>query len=143
MIAGAFGALMALAALLIWFVLPDRLFILYATLFGLQGLYIAYLSGQAFSWPIFAYAIPLHAHAWNVPAALAGAVSCVFVREIADLKHFSPRAYRGFGWLAAAFVLPTFANLAKLIGFGRWVATIGNAVFLFTAVFTATVVYRA
>jgi len=145
MIAGAFGALMAmaLAALLIWFVLPDRLFILYATLFGLQALYIAYLSGQAFSWPLLSYAAPLNAHAWNVPGALGGAVSCLFVREIADLKHFSLRAYRWLGWLGVTFVLLAFANLAKVIGFGRWVASIGNAVFLGTAIFIVIVVYMA
>jgi hypothetical protein len=65
------------------------------------------------------------------------------VREIIDLKHFSVRAYRACGWLAVAFVLLTFSNLAKVIGFGRWVASIGNAAFLFTAIFTAAVVYTA
>jgi diguanylate cyclase (GGDEF)-like protein len=145
MIAAAFGALMAmaLAALLIWLVLPDSLFILYATLFGLQAVYIAYLSGQAFSWPLFSYALPLNAHAWNVPAALGGAVSCLFVREITDLKHFSARAYRVFGWLASSFVLLSVANLAKVIGVGSWVANIGNALFLGTALFTVVVVYMA
>ncbi len=61
MIALVFGALIAVAlsALLIWFVLMDRLFILYATLFFLQALYIAYLSGQGFDWPWLSYARPL------------------------------------------------------------------------------------
>ena len=61
MIAHTFGALMAMAfaALLIWFVLKDQLFILYATLFSLQALYIAYLSGQGFEWPLLSYAMPL------------------------------------------------------------------------------------
>ncbi len=145
MIAGAFGALMAmaLAALLIWFVLPDNLFMLYATLFALQALYLGYISGQAFSWPLFAYALPLNAHAWNVPAALGGAVSCLFTREITDLRRFAPRAYRILGWLGVTFMLLAVANLAKVIGFGRWVAGIGNTVFLVTAVFTVVVVIAA
>ena len=60
-IALTFGALMAvsLAALLIWFVLVDRIFILYATLFFLQALYVAYLSGEGFDWPWLSYAQPL------------------------------------------------------------------------------------
>ena len=60
MIALAFGALtaMALAALLIWFVLADPVFVLYATLFFLQALYIAYLSGQGFDWPWLSFAAP-------------------------------------------------------------------------------------
>ena len=71
MIALAFGALMAMAvaALLIWFVLSDRLLILYATLFSLQALYIAYLSGQGFDWPILSLALPVIGYTWNVVAA--------------------------------------------------------------------------
>jgi hypothetical protein len=71
MIALAFGALMAvaLAALLIWFVLKDRMFILYASLFFLQALYIAYLSGQGFDWPWLSYARPLTSFAWAVYVA--------------------------------------------------------------------------
>ena len=128
MIALAFGALMAvaLAALLIWFVLKDRLFILYATLFFLQALYIAYLSGQGFDWPGLSVAVPLASFAWNVPVGLSGAVACLFTREIADLKHFSPRIYAMFGWLAVAFVIITVANLAKFIGLGILVNALGN-----------------
>ena len=95
MIAFTFGALvaMALAALLIWFVLKDKLFILYGALFSLQALYLAYQSGQGFEWPLLSYALPLGSYAWNVPVALSGAAACLFVRDIADLKRFSPRAY--------------------------------------------------
>lgn len=145
MIALAFGALlaMALAALLIWFVLADSLFILYAALFSLQALYIAYLSGQGFDWPVLSYALPLLSHAWNVPAALSGAVACLFVREIADLERFSPRIYRTFGWFAVTFVLLALSNLAKLIGFGPMVATIGNVIFLGVAAFTLIVSFLA
>lgn len=140
-IAAAVGALlaMALAALLIWCVLPDRMFVLYATLFALQALYIAFLSGQGFDWPLLAWATPLSAHAWNVPAALSGAAAGLFVREIADLKRFSPRVYALYGWLALAFVLLAFANLAHLLGFGGRVASLGNVMFLGTAVFTIVV----
>jgi len=145
MIALSFGALtaMALAALLIWFVLSDRLFVLYSTLFLLQSLYVAYLSGQAFDWPILSAARPLGSHAWNVPAGLSGAISCLFVREIADLRHFSPRVYSTFGWIAWAFVLVTIANLGKFIGLAAWVNAIGNILFLGTAVFTLVIAFVA
>ena len=145
MIALAFGALvaMALAALLIWFVLADPLFILYASLFFLQALYIAFLSGQGFDWPWLSYAQPLGSFAWNVPAGLSGAVACLFTREIADLRHFSPRVYAIFGWSAAAFVLITVANLAKFIGLGLWVNAVGNLMFLSLTVFTIVVAYLA
>jgi len=145
MIALAFGALMAvaLAALLIWFVLADRLFILYATLFFLQALYVAYLSGQGFDWPWLSYAQPLTSFAWNVPVGLSGAVACLFTREIADLKHFSPRVYAMFGWFSIAFVVITIANLAKFLGFGVWVNALGNVLFLAATVFTMVVAFLA
>ena len=145
MIALSFGALasMALAALLIWLVLSDRLFILYSSLFFLQALYLAYLSGQGFSWPVLSTALPLGSHAWNVPAGLSGAISCLFVREIADLRHFSPRVYIAFGWIAGIFVVLTVANLAKFIGLGAQVNAIGNLIFLATAVFTLIVAFLA
>jgi diguanylate cyclase (GGDEF)-like protein len=145
MIALAFGALMAVAltALLIWFVLAERLFILYATLFFLQALYIAYLSGQGFDWPWFSQAQPLTSFAWNVPVGLSGAVACLFTREIADLKHFSLRIHAMFGWFAAAFVVITIANLAKFIGLGVWVNALGNVMFVVGAVFTLVVAFLA
>jgi two-component system, sensor histidine kinase LadS len=144
MIAMTFGALMAmaLAALLIWFVLSDRLFVLYALLISLQALYIAYLSGQGFEWPLLSM-MPLSPHAWNVPAALSGAAACLFVREIADLKRFSPRVYAAFGWLAAAFLVLSFANLAELVGLGRLVVVIGNLIFVGAAIFTVVVAFLA
>ena len=145
MIALSFGALasMALAAILIWLVLSDRLFVLYSSLFFLQALYLAYLSGQGFSWPVLSMALPLGSHAWNVPAGLSGAISCLFVREIADLRHFSPRVYVAFGWIAGIFVALTVANLAKFIGLGALVNAIGNLIFLATAVFTLIVAFLA
>ena len=145
MIALAFGALLAmsLAALLIWFVLADRLFILYAAFFSLQGLYVVYLSGQGFEWPGLAWARPLASHAWNVPVALSGAIACLFVREIADIRRFSPRIYSAFRWLAVAFVLLAFANVAKLFDFGALVSGVGNLLFIGTAVFTLIVSFLA
>ena len=138
MIALAFGALMAVAvaALLIWLVLKDRLFVLYAGLFALQALYVAYLSGQGFDWPWLSFAGPLTQHAWNVPAALSGAVACLFVREIADLRRYAMRAYRAFGWLAVVFTVLAFSNFLSNDGFGGVIAAIGNIVFLGAAVFT-------
>jgi diguanylate cyclase (GGDEF)-like protein len=141
MIALSFGALMAvsLAALLIWFVLKDPLFILYATMFFLQALYVAYLSGQGFDWPGLAFAVPLESFAWNVPVGLSGAVACLFTREIADLRHSSPRVYAIFGWLAVAFVVITAANIAKFVGLLGVVNIIGNIMFVVAAVFTVVV----
>jgi diguanylate cyclase (GGDEF)-like protein len=145
MIALAFGAMMAmaLAALLIWLVLSDKLFVLYATLFALQALYVAYFSGEAFDWPLFSYALRFPSNAWTVPAALSGAVACLFVREIADLRHFSRRVYDVFGWLAVAFVVLAFANLAELAGLGAAVAALGNVIFVGAAVFTLVVAFLA
>jgi two-component system, sensor histidine kinase LadS len=145
MIALTFGALMAvaLAALLIWFVLAEQLFILYATLFFMLALYVTYLSGQGFDWPWLRYAQPLNSFAWNVPVGLSGAVACLFTREIADLKHATPRIYAMYGWFAASFVLVTIANLAKFLGFGTWVNALGNLMFVGLAVFTMIVAFRA
>jgi diguanylate cyclase (GGDEF)-like protein len=134
---------MALASLLISFVFVDRLFVLYGALFGLQALYIAYLSGQGFDWPVLALARPLASHAWNVPAALSGAVACLFVREIADLGRFSPRVYRVFGALAVAFVLLAFANGLKVLGIGPLISALGNVMFLGTTLFTLVVAFLA
>lgn len=145
MIALTFGALiaMSLSTFLIWFVLSDRLLLLYGSLFVLHALYVAYLSGQGFEWPVLSAALPFMQHAWNVPAALSGAVACLFVREIAELQRFSPRVYRMFGWLAGAFVLLTFANLARSFGLGDLVAMIGNLIFVGAAVFTLVVAFLA
>jgi diguanylate cyclase (GGDEF)-like protein len=145
MIALAFGALMAmsLAALFLWFVLADRLFILYALLISFQALYIVYFTGQGFDWPFLSFALPLTSYAWNVPAALSGAASCLFVREIADLRRFSPRVYRIFGWMSVTFVVLAFANVAQVIGLGAVVAAIGNLVFLGSAAFTLVVAFMS
>jgi diguanylate cyclase (GGDEF)-like protein len=145
MISWAFGALaaMALSAFLIWLILADKLFILYATLFSLQALYVAFLSGQGFDWPVLSYAAPLTSFAWNVPVGLSGAVACLFTREIADLKHFWPRIHKAFGWLAGAFVLVTVGNVAKLYGFGPAAAAVGNVVFFVAAVFTMVVAFMS
>jgi diguanylate cyclase (GGDEF)-like protein len=145
MITLSFGALMAmaLAALLIWFVLSDRLLLLYATLFALQALYIAFLSGQGFEWPILSLALPVIGYSWNVVAAFMGAVACLFVREIAELQRFSPRVHALFGWFAWTFVVLAFANFADIIGLGDIVAAIGNLVFLVSAVTTLVVAFLA
>jgi diguanylate cyclase (GGDEF)-like protein len=145
MIAIAFGALMAMAfsSLLIWLVLSDRLLLLYATLFSLQALYVAYLSGQGFDWPLLELGAPVMGYTWNVTAALSGAAACLFVREIAELRLYSPKVYAIFGWMAVTFVVLAFANLAQHIGLGGVVAAIGNLVFLGSAVFTLVVAFLA
>jgi diguanylate cyclase (GGDEF)-like protein len=145
MISLAFGALsaMALASLLIWFILSDRLFVLYSTFFALQALYVVYLSGQGFDWPLLWYARPLTSFAWNVPVSLSGAIGCLFVREIADLRRFSPRVDAIFGWFAVAFVVVTLANAAKLFGYGPAVAALGNVVFSTACLFTLVVAFLA
>lgn len=143
MISLAFGALsaMAIAALLTWFVLADRLLLLYASLFFLHGLYIAYFSGHGFDWPVLSGASMLQSHAWNVPAALSGAVACLFVREIAELRRFSPRVFRIFGALAIAFVLVGAGNFVSPLG--PFVVAAGNLLFVFAAVFTLVVAFLA
>ncbi|HZD53421.1 MAG TPA: diguanylate cyclase [Woeseiaceae bacterium] len=145
MIAMTFGALMvlALAALLIWFVLADKLLVLYAGLFSLHAVYIVYLSGQAFDWPVLSRALPLMSYMWNVPAALSGAVASLFVREIAELRRFSPKIYRIFGWFAVVFVVLAFANVARHFGLGELVAAIGNVFFVSTAIFVLVVAFLA
>ncbi len=107
---GALAAL-ALATAAMWLVLSDQLFILYAAMTGLQALYLAYFSGQGFRWPWLAAGSALVPYAWNVPIALSGAMASLFAREIADLRHASPRVYRVFGWLAAAFAALAVANV--------------------------------
>jgi len=145
MITLAFGALAAMAfgSLLIWIVLADRAFILYFSLFALQALYVAYFSGQGFEWPWLSAAVPLSHFTWNVLSALSGAAACLFVRDIADLRRFLPRNYTVFGWLAGAFVLLTFANLIKLIGYEDLVNNLGNILFLGSAVYTLVVAFVA
>jgi diguanylate cyclase (GGDEF)-like protein len=140
-----FGALaaMATAALLMWIVLAERTFLLYFMLISLQALYVAYFSGQGFDWPWLSAAAPLHDFTWNVLAALSGAAACLFVREIADLRRTMPRNYTVFGWLAGAFVLLTFANMIKLIGFEDLINGIGNTLFLGSAVYTLVVAFVA
>ena len=146
MIALCFGALMAMAlsTLLVRFVLTDRLYPLYGTLFSLQALYAAYFSGQGFHWPLLAWARPLSSYAWNVPVALSAALAALFVREFANLRLFSPRVYRAFGWLAGAFVVLALSNLLRVIpGMSPLVAAVGNLMFLGSAIFTLIVSYLA
>src|SRR5882757_5464211 len=140
-----FGALaaMATAGLLMWLVLAERTFLLYFTLFGLEALWVAYFSGQGFDWPWLSAATPLTDYTWNVLSALCGAAACLFVREIADLRHSLPRNYTVFGWLAGAFVLLTCANLIKLIGFQDLINGIGNLLFVGSAVYTLIVAFVA
>jgi diguanylate cyclase (GGDEF)-like protein len=145
MITLAFGALaaMAVAALLIWIVLAEQAFILYFSLFALQALYVAYFSGQGFDWPWLSAAAALTHYTWNVLAALSGAAACLFVRDIADLRRYLPRSYTVFGWLAGAFMLLTFANLIKLIGYEDIVNGIGNLLFLGSAAYTLVIAFVA
>ena len=144
-IAMAFGALgaLSLGSLLIWFVLSDKVFVLYAAFFSMEALYIAFLSGQGFDWPVLSSARPLSSYAWNLPVALSGIAACLFVREITEVRRFSHRAYSAFGWLAAAFAVLTLANLAKLFGFESLVNAFGNLLFVSSAVFTLTVSFVA
>ena len=145
-IALAFGALMAMAlsTLLVRFVLTDRLYPLYGTLFSLQALYLAYFSGQGFHWPILSLARPISSYAWNVPVAISAAAASLFVREFANLWLYSPRVYRAFGWLAAAFVALAVSNVLRVVpGLSPLIAAIGNLMFLGSALFTLIVSYLA
>ena len=145
-IALAFGALMAMAlsTLLVRFVLTDRLYPLYGTLFSLQALYLAYFSGQGFDWPILSWARPLSSYAWNVPVAISAAAAALFVREFANLRLFSPKVYRAFGWLAAAFIALAASNVLRVVpGMSPVIAALGNLMFLGSAILTLAVSYLA
>jgi diguanylate cyclase (GGDEF)-like protein len=141
MIAFAFGALMAMAvsALLVRFVLTEALYPLYGTLFALWAIYLACFSGEGFSWPLLSYARPLGNYTWNVPIAVSGAAAALFVREFANLRLFSERVYRAFGWLALGFLVLAAANALRLVGLAVLVAAVGNLMFLGSAVFTLLV----
>ncbi|HEV2272453.1 MAG TPA: diguanylate cyclase [Steroidobacteraceae bacterium] len=141
----ACGALiaLALATAAMWLVLSDELFILYAAMTGLQALYLAYFSGEGFRWPWLAAGSALVPYAWNVPVALSGAMASLFAREIADLRHSSPRVYRSFGWLAAAFAALALANVGRPLALGPIVAGIGNLMFLGAGIFVLIVAFLA
>ena len=145
MISFAFGALMAMAlsALLVRFVLSDPLYPLYGTLFALHAIYLAYFSGEGFGWPLLAYARPLGNYAWNVPIAVCGTAASLFIREFANLRLFSERVYRAFGWLAIAFLVLAASNLLRLIGLAALVKNVGNLMFVGSAVFTLLVSFFA
>ncbi len=144
-IALAFGALMAMAvsALLIRLVLKDQIYPLYGTVFLLQAIYLAYFSGQGFSWPLLSWARPFANYAYNVPVAVSAAAAALFVREFANLKVFSPRIYRAFGWLALAFGVLTLSNALRPFGFGMLIARTGDLMFVGSAIFTMVVAYLA
>jgi len=141
----AFGALMAMAisALLVRFVLTDPLYPLYGTLFALEAIYLAYFSGEGFSWPLLSYARPLGNYAWNVPVAVCGTAAALFVREFANLRLFSERVYRAFGWLALGFLVLAASNVLRLVGLATLVKNVGNLMFVGSAVFTLTVSFLA
>ncbi|MGH8217008.1 MAG: sensor domain-containing diguanylate cyclase [Steroidobacteraceae bacterium] len=141
MIALACGALlaMALAALSMWVILSDRMFVLYAGFICMLALYLACFSGEARGWPWLAAVARVEPYSWNVPVALAGAAAALFVREIADLGLFVPRAHRLFGALAALFVLLAAANVLRLFGLGPLVSAAGNLLFVGSAVLTLVV----
>ncbi|HEY2591085.1 MAG TPA: diguanylate cyclase [Steroidobacteraceae bacterium] len=145
MIALAFGALvaMALAALSVWVILSDRMFVLYAGLISMLALYLACFSGEARGWPWLAAMARVAPYSWNVPIAIAGAAAALFVREIADLELFAPRAHRLFGGLAVLFVLLAGANALRLIGLGPLVSAAGNLLFVGSAVLTLVVAFIA
>ncbi len=141
----AFGALMAmsLTALLIYIIIPERIFVWYATLFSLQALYIIYVSGYGLEWPVFKAALAFGSHAWNVPAALSGAAACLFVREITDMRRYFPRQYRIFGWLAVVFVVLALSNFLRGPATGPVVTAAGNLIFLGTAAYTLLIAFLA
>jgi diguanylate cyclase (GGDEF)-like protein len=139
----AFGALIAMSvtALLIFFVIQGRIFVWYATLFSLQGLYIVYISGQGFDWPILGAAAAFGSHAWNIPAALSGAAACLFVREITDMQRYFPRHYVAFGWLAVMFVVLAISNVLRGPATAGIITAAGNLIFLGTAVYTLVIAF--
>jgi diguanylate cyclase (GGDEF)-like protein len=145
MVAAAFGALLAmsLTALLICTVMPASIFVWYASLFFMQALYIAFISGQGFDWPLLNAAVPLGSHAWNLPAALSGAAACLFVRKFTDMRRYYPRNYVVFGWLAIVFVVLALSNFVRMPATSLFITAAGNLIFLGTAVYTLVVAFLA
>ncbi len=141
----AFGALLAmgLSALLIRLVLKDQIYPLYGCVFLLQALYLAYFSGQGFTWPVFSLARHFANYAYNVPVAVSAAAAALFVREFANFKIFSPRVYSAFGWLAVAFGVLAVSNVLRVFGFGVLIARIGDLMFVGSAIFTLVVAFLA
>ena len=145
MVAVAFGALtaMSITALLICIVLPASIFVWYAALFFLQALYIIFISGQGFEWPLLNAAAPFGSHTWNVPAALSGAAACLFVRRITDMRRFYPSHYVIFGWLAGVFVVLALSNFLRMPTTNPVITAGGNLIFLGTALYTLVVAFFA
>ncbi len=145
MVAVAFGALtaMSVTSLLICIVMPASIFVWYAALFFLQALYIVFISGQGFDWPLLGAAAPLGSHAWNIPAALSGAAACLFVRKITDMRRYYPRNYRVFGWLAAVFVVLALSNFVRMPATNPYITAVGNLIFLGTALYTLVIAFLA
>src|SRR5262249_25557053 len=112
-------------------------------LISLQALYIAFLSGEGFHWPVLSLATPLNDYAWNVPVALSGAAASFFVREMTDVRRFSPRVYQILGWFGTAFIVLTLANTLKPLGLENGVNMAGNVLFIASAVFVLISCYRA
>ena len=81
-------------------------------------------------------------YAWNVPVALSGAMASLFAREIADLRHTSPRVYRAFGWMAADR-RTRGSQYRRLIGLGPIVVAVGNLMFLGAGIFVLLVAFFA
>ena len=135
---------MAISALLIRLVLPDQIYPLYGVLFLLQAIYLAYFSGQGFTWPLLSYARPFANYAYNVPVAVSAAAAALFVREFANLKLFSPRVYSAFGWLAVAFVgTGASATCCANSAWGASLPPLGNLMFLGSAIITIVVAFLA
>ena len=145
MVAVAFGALMAmsLTALLICVVMPGSIFVWYATLFTMQALYIVFISGQGFEWPVLGPLAPLGSNTWNVPAALSGAAACLFIRKITDMRRYYPRHYvlvrLAGGSLRAARALELLAQPET----NPVITAGGNLIFLGTAVYTLVIAFLA
>ena len=143
MVAVAFGALLAMSvtALLICVVTPGSIFVWYATLFTMQALYIVFISGQGFEWPILSPLAPLGSNTWNVPAALSGAAACLFTRKITDMRRYYPRHYVLFGWLAGVFVLLAISNFLRSPETNPVITAGGNLIFLLAAVYTLVIAF--
>ena len=109
----------------------------------LQALYIVYISGQGFDWPLLGAAAPLGSHAWNVPAALSGAAACLFARKITDMRRYYPYHYVVFGWLAGVFVVLALSNFAREPATNPYITAGGNLIFLGAALYTLVVAFLA
>lgn len=104
---GTFGALITLAVggVLVWLILRERLFLVFAALVACQGFYVAMAMGEGLSLPGMGALLPYSGRLANFFAGLGALVATVFARRMVDLAGIAPRLDRAFIYLQWAYAL--------------------------------------